>query len=192
MASLDLDLINSLACDNNKVSNTPNSKSRNARIQQLTVPNGEVIADFPEYAAAVDFVDQLIRHDFPAPMVAIVGSDLRTVERVRGKLSYGRVAFQGLVTGSWLGLLISLFIQPTAASGTTAAASAVGSTTLAAVFIGAGIGMLINVLRFSFTRNRHEFSSASAVVAAKYEVVVPHPLVEQAQKAVAEHAANCK
>lgn len=174
------------------MSNTPNTRGRNARIQQLSVPNGEVIADFADYAGAVDFVDQLIRHDFPAAMVAIIGSDLKTVERVRGKLSYGRVALQGLITGSWLGLLVSLFVQPGAAAGTTAAANTVGVSTLAAVFIGAGIGMLVNILRFSFTRSRHEFSSASAVVAAKYEVVVPHPLVEQAQAAVADHAANCK
>jgi hypothetical protein len=169
------------------MSNTPNSRGRNARIAALSVPDGETVATFNNYAAAVDCVDQLIRHEFPAPMVAIVGSDLRTVERVRGRLSYGRVAIQGLITGSWLGLLVSLFMPVD----TSAATSSFSGSTGAAIVIGAGIGMLINILRFSFTRSRHEFTSGSAVVAANYNVVVPHSLVGQANSAIAEHLAQC-
>jgi hypothetical protein len=166
------------------VSNLP-SRNRNNRIQQFSVPDGEAVASFNNYAAAVDCVDQLIRHDFPAPMVAIVGSDLKSVERVRGKLSYGTLAFRGLITGSWLGLLFSLFI-PVSASG-----SSVGVTTGAAIVIGAGVGMLLNILRFSLSRNRHEFSSTSAVIAATYDVVVPHPMSQQAKDAIAEHLEQC-
>ncbi|MEN9737566.1 MAG: hypothetical protein RJA26_799 [Actinomycetota bacterium] len=166
------------------MSNLP-SRNRNNRIQQFSVPDGEAVASFNNYAAAVDCVDQLIRHDFPAPMVAIVGSDLKSVERVRGKLSYGTLAFRGLITGSWLGLLFSLFI-PVSASG-----SSVGVTTGAAIVIGAGVGMLLNILRFSLSRNRHEFSSTSAVIAATYDVVVPHPMSQQAKDAIAEHLEQC-
>ena len=166
------------------MSNLP-SRNRNNRIQQFSVPDGEAVASFNNYAAAVDCVDQLIRHDFPAPMVAIVGSDLKSVERVRGKLSYGTLAFRGLITGSWLGLLFSLFI-PVSASG-----SSVGVTTGAAIVIGAGVGMLLNILRFSLSRNRHEFSSTSAVIAATYDVVVPHPMSQQAKDAISEHLEQC-
>lgn len=170
------------------MSNT-SSRGRQNRIQQLSVPNGEAIASFTQYAPAVDYVDQLIRHDFPAPMVAIVGSDLQSVERVRGRLSYGRVALQGVISGSWIGLLISLFLP---VSSTSTSSASIGVSTGAAIVIGAGVGMLLNILRFSLSRNRHEFSSASAVVAAKYEVVVPHPMVDQALKAIAEHQQNCE
>lgn len=166
------------------MSNLP-SRNRNNRIQQFSVPDGEAVASFNNYAAAVDCVDQLIRHDFPAPMVAIVGSDLKSVERVRGKLSYGTLAFRGLITGSWLGLLFSLFI-PVSASG-----SSVGVTTGAAIVIGAGVGMLLNILRFSLSRSRHEFSSTSAVIAGTYDVVVPHPMSQQAKDAIAEHLEQC-
>lgn len=165
------------------MSNLP-SRNRNNRIQQFSVPDGEAVASFDNYAAAVDCVDQLIRHDFPAPMVAIVGSDLKSVERVRGKLSYGTLAFRGLVTGSWLGLLFSMFI-PVSSTGS------VGVTTGAAIVIGAGAGMLLNILRFSLSRNRHEFSSSSAVIAATYEVVVPHPMAQQAKDAITEHLEQC-
>lgn len=160
------------------------SRNRNNRIAQFAVPDGEAVAKFDNYAAAVDCVDQLIRHDFPAPMVAIVGSDLRSVERVRGKLSYGSLALRGLITGSWLGLLVSLFIPvPTGSSA--------GVATGAAIVLGAGLGMLFNILRFSFTRNRHEFSSSTAVIAAAYDVIVPHPMAQQAKDAMAEHLAEC-
>lgn len=117
-------------------------------------------------------------------MVAIVGSDLRSVERVRGRLGYGTLALRGLITGSWLGLLVSLFL-PVSANGS------VGVTTGAAIVIGAGLGMLINILRFSLTRNRHEFSSSTAVIAARYDVIVPHPMAQQAKDAIAEHLAQC-
>ena len=169
------------------MSNTPNSRNRNARVLSLVVPEGETVGSFNTYAAAVDCVDQLIRHDFPAPMVAIVGSDLRTVERVKGKLSYGRVAIQGLITGSWLGLIVSFFVP----TGTSTTGTGNGISSLAAIVIGAGIGMLVNIVRFSVTRSRHEFTSGSAVVAASYDVVVPHPLADQAKKAIADHEAQC-
>ena len=160
------------------MSNTP-SRGRQSRIQQLSVPNGEAIAEFTEYAAAVDHVDQLIRHEFPAAMVAIVGSDLKSVERVRGRLSYGRVAIQGLISGSWIGLLIALFL-PAPSSAASATASFTVSTG-AAIVIGAGIGMLANVIRYSLAKNKRTFIAQSTLVAAKYQVQVPSSLFEQAK-----------
>lgn len=159
------------------MSNLP-GRGRNQRIAQFAVPDGEVVAKFAEYAAAVDCVDQLIRHEFPAPMVAIVGSDLRSVERVRGKLSYASVAFRGIITGSWLGLIVTLLLP-------------VGSVTAAGIIIGAGLGMLFNVLRFSLARNRHEFSSSTQVIAANYDIVVPHPMADKAKQAMDEHLRQC-
>ena len=148
-----------------------------------SLPKGQVIGKFTEYAEAVGFVDALINHGFPAGAVAIVGKDLRTVERVRGKMSYGRVALSGAITGSWLGLIASFFFGGSA----DATSSPVIGSTFSAVLIGAGIGMLFNVLRFSLLRNRHAFVSQSTVVASKYEVQVPGNLVEQAEKAILEH-----
>ena len=68
------------------------------------MPQGEVIANFKQYTDALAYVDNLIKHNFPAGSVAIVGSDLRTVERIRGKVTYARLAIGGAVTGSWVGL----------------------------------------------------------------------------------------
>ena len=142
-----------------------------------------MIGKFTEYTEAVGFVETLINHGFPAGSIAIVGKDLRSVERVRGKMTYGRIAISGAMTGSWLGLIIGLFL---ATSATPDASPSIGST-FSTVLIGAGIGMLINLLRFGIARNRRGFISQSSVVAGKYEVQVPGNLSDQAEKAIAEH-----
>ena len=74
------------------------------------MPQGEVIANFKQYTDALAYVDNLIKHNFPAGSVAIVGSDLRTVERIRGKVTYARLAIGGAVTGSWVGLAFGLVL----------------------------------------------------------------------------------
>ena len=145
-----------------------------------------MIGKFTEYTEAVAFVDVLVHHGFPAGSVAIVGKDLRTVERVRGKMTYGRIALSGAVTGSWLGLIIGLFFGGSTDPNAT---PAVGST-FSSVLMGAGIGMLINILRLSLARNKRAFVSQSAVVASKYEVQVPANLVEQAEKAISDHESH--
>jgi len=44
--------------------------------------------------------------------------------------------------------------------------------------------MLLNVIRFSMTRNKRSFISAQAVVAKKYDVIVPTGQLSDAKKAM--------
>jgi hypothetical protein len=150
------------------------------------MPKGQVIGKFTEYAEAVSFVEALINHGFPSGAIAIVGKDLRSVERVRGKMTYGRIAISGAMTGSWLGLIIGLFVSSSAPTDTNPTTGSMFSY----VLIGAGIGMLINLLRFAIARNRRGFISQSSVVAGKYEVQVPSDLADQAERAIAEHESH--
>ncbi len=140
-----------------------------------------MVADFTDYQAAVAFVENLIAHNFPAGAVAIVGSDLRTVERVRAKLSYAKVALGGATTGAWLGLIIGLIFGPGVADTSNADQLTGVESAFSAVLIGAGIGMLFNVIRFALARTKRGFISASSVVASKYQVQVPGDLAEQAK-----------
>ena len=151
------------------------------------IPQGEVVADFTTHADASNYVDLLVKNDFPPQAIAIIGSDLRTVERLRGKLTYARVALGGAATGSWIGLLYGLLFgaQPTAATAEAATVAEAGSI-MSAVVIGAGIGMLVNVLRFSLARNRRQYLSASSVIANRYDVIVPANLIDQAREAAAK------
>ena len=151
------------------------------------IPQGEVVADFATHAEASTYVDLLVKNDFPPQAIAIIGSDLRTVERLRGKLTYARVALGGAATGSWIGLLYGLLFgaQPTAATVEAATVAEAGSI-VSAVVVGAGIGMLVNVLRFSMARNRRQYLSASSVIANRYDVIVPANLIDQAREAAAK------
>jgi hypothetical protein len=155
----------------------------NKRTQRNTapaIPHGEVVANFKQYTDAISFVDNLIKHNFPAGSVAIVGSDLRTVERIRGRINYNRLALGGAITGSWVGLAFGLIfgaeINPVDPNQLTFSESMLSS-----VVIGAGLGMLFNVVRYALSRNKKTFVSQSAVVAAKYQVQVPASLAEQAR-----------
>lgn len=157
---------------------------RRSRNLPPVIPQGEVIADFNNYEEAVAYVEKLVEGNFPAGLIAIVGKDLRTVERVRGKMSYARVAINGAITGSWLGLIYGLFfggsVDTTSAQGF--ATSGFGS----AIFIGAGLGMLFQVIRFSLSKRKRGFISQSSVVANTYQVQVPGNMTGEAAAAASK------
>ena len=138
-----------------------------------------MLAQFKNYREAVKAVEQLVENGFPPSLISIIGSDLKTVETLKGKLGYGRVALSGAVTGSWIGLFLGLVF------GATSSAEQVVVTNLTAgIVIGAGIGMFFNVIRFSLARNKRTFISGQAVVAKKYDVVVPVGQLNEAKKAM--------
>lgn len=144
-----------------------------------SVPDGTSLASFTDYKQAVSYVEKLIENEFPAKFVSIVGTDLKTVEMIKGKLGYGRVSMSGALTGSWLGMFFGLIFGVTGA-GTE---QVLINNVLAGIVIGAGLGMLLNIIRFGLTKNRRGFVSSQAVVAKKYEVVVPNTQAQLAKKA---------
>ena len=146
-----------------------------------SLPNGTAVADFASYPEAVAYVERILRGNFPATAIAIVGSDLSTVERIRGRINYGKVARSGAMTGAWLGLLIFLVFgsAPDSKTGTATALFSLPS----AILVGAGFGMLFQVIRFSMSKNKRSFASGSLVIAKKYEVVVPSELTAEVSEA---------
>lgn len=139
---------------------------------------GEPLAQFTNYREAVSFVEKMIEDGFPARFISIVGTDLRSVETVKGKLGYGRVSMSGALTGSWLGMFFGLIFG--AAGSEQVLIANVG----AGIVIGAGAGMLLNIVRFGLTKNRRGFISAQAVVAKSYQVTVPKEQVQLAKKTI--------
>ncbi|HEY3436197.1 MAG TPA: general stress protein, partial [Actinotalea sp.] len=76
-----------------------------------TLPQGEPIASYPTYLEAQKAVDHLSDKAFPVQHVTIVGTDLRMVERVTGRLTYSRVALAGLASGAWFGLFVGVLLS---------------------------------------------------------------------------------
>jgi len=152
----------------------PRSGRGNPLLPEL--PQGSVVSTYDHYADAKLAVDRLARSEFPVNQISILGNELRSVERVTGRLTYGRVALMGAMSGAYLGLFIGLLLfifQPEN--------TAVGGVFIAAIAIGAGFGMLFGVLSYSLNRNRRDFSSVVQFVATRYELIVPAELVGQAR-----------
>src|SRR6476661_8923002 len=69
------------------------------------------LAVYDDYAAAQKAVDFLSDHKFPVEQCMIVGTDLKRIERITGRLTTGRVALGGLLSGVWLGLFVGLVLS---------------------------------------------------------------------------------
>ena len=153
----------------------PVSSRRAPMIPEL--PKGDIISTYDRYQDAKQAVDVLARANFPVREISIVGNDMRSVERVTGKLTYGRVALMGALSGAYLGLFLGLLLfifQPDNA--------AIGGVFLAAVAIGAGFGMLFGVLSYAMNRNRRDFSSVMQIVATRYDLITSTEHVHQARQ----------
>ena len=63
---------------------------------------------YDRYQQAQQVVDYLSDNEFAVQNMVIVGTDLRTVERVTGRLTRGKVAAAGAASGAWMGSFIGL------------------------------------------------------------------------------------
>jgi hypothetical protein len=147
-----------------------------------TLPRGEAIATYETYLEAQQAVDVLARADFPVNRLSIVGSDLKSVERVTGKLSWGRVAIAGAASGAWLGLFFGLLLIIFSPATSLA-------FIIAALLIGAGFGMLFGLVSYAINRRRRDYTSMTQVMATSYSVLVESDLVHRARNLLAGHEA---
>ncbi len=123
------------------------------------------LAVFDEYEHAQKAVDYLSDHEFPVQNVMIVGTDLRQVERVTGRLTSGRVIASGAASGAWMGLffgsLMWLFVQGIGVA-----------MFLSAVLAGAVFGLVWAWLFYRMAGGSRDFTSVTQVVATRYELLV--------------------
>ena len=150
------------------------------------IPIGGLILEYPmslgtydKYADAQKAVDYLSDHDFPVQNCMIVGTDLKQVERVTGRLTRGRVAGAGALSGMWMGLFVGLIFALFDQKNSTTWA------VLATVAFGAVFGVVWAMLGYAATKGRRDFTSVSQVVATRYELLVEHKLAEQARALLA-------
>ncbi|MDF2093421.1 MULTISPECIES: general stress protein [unclassified Knoellia] len=160
------------------MSTQSNALSRSRASLTLEYPMS--VGRYEKYEEAQKAVDYLSDHDFPVQNVLIVGTDLKQLERVTGRLTRGRVAAGGILSGMWLGLFVGLIFAlfDPQASGT-------GSILLTVLF-GAGFGLMWAVLGYQFTGGHRDFTSVTQVVATQYEVLVEHRHVQRARELLAQ------
>ena len=137
------------------------------------------LAVYDDYAAAHRAVDFLSDQKFPVEQCMIVGTDLKRIERITGRLTTGKVALGGMLSGVWLGLFIGLvFTLFTNESGFT--------TIVSTMLFGALFGVIWALVGYAATRGRRDFTSVTEVVATRYEVLVEHKVAARARELLAQ------
>lgn len=133
--------------------------------QYSDIPRGQVVGTYDTYAEAQRAVDFLSDEQFPVQHVAIVGSDLKMVENVLGRLTRGRAALAGAATGAWFGLFVGVLLSVFA----DASVNTVGLV-LSAVVYGAVMGAVFGFVGHALSGGKRDFTSRSKIVASSYEV----------------------
>ncbi|WP_121254569.1 general stress protein [Nocardioides ferulae] len=137
------------------------------------------LAIYDDYASAQKTVDFLADHKFPVEQCLIVGTDLKRIERITGRLTTGRVAAGGLASGMWLGLFIGLIFALFTEEGAV-------TLILSTLLFGALFGLIWALVGYALTRGQRDFSSVTQVVATRYEVLVEHKVAAQARELLAK------
>jgi len=144
-----------------------------------TPPTGFAVAAYPTYAQAQAAIEHLSKGDFPIEDVTIVGTDLQLVERVTGRLTGGKLAGAGAASGAWFGLFVGLLMS---FYGTRSGFALI----LVAIAIGALFGAVMGYLGYSVAKGKRDFTSASQVVARRYDVLCQPRTAEQARGLLAQ------
>ena len=134
-----------------------------------------VLATYGDYAHAQRAVDFLSDEKFAVEHLRIIGTDLRMVETVTGRLNWARAAFGSALAGMWFGLFIMLLIG-LFANGSTQWIRLV----FAGVFYGGLFGLIFGIVSYAITGGRRDFTSASQIVATAYEVTCTSTRADEA------------
>jgi hypothetical protein len=129
-----------------------------------TMPEGWPIGSYDTYQEAQRAVDYLADNEFPVHEVTIVGVEPMLVERVSGRLTWGRVLSAGAASGAWLGLFVGLLLSLFSTTGGLA-------PILIGMVSGIVFGLASAAVRYGATRGQRDFVSQSQLVARRYDVL---------------------
>jgi hypothetical protein len=148
--------------------------------QYSDIPRGQVIATYDTYVEAQRAVDFLSDQQFAVENVSIVGSDLKMVEKVTGRLTRGRAAAAGAASGAWFGLfvgvLLSLFAKDTNAF----------ALIVSALIYGAVFGAIFGFVGHTLSGGKRDFTSRSKIASSRYEIVVVWAHADKAREVLAK------
>ena len=137
-----------------------------AHEQYSDIPRGQVVGTYDTYLEAQRAVDFLSDKEFPVQHVSIVGSDLRMVENVLGRLTRGRAAAAGAASGAWFGLFVGVLLVGVRRRRDQRPR---GSSCRRSLY-GAVFGAVFGFVGHAMSGGRRDFTSRSKIVASSYEV----------------------
>ena len=152
----------------------PRQPGAMSQIFELQFPQS--VGIYNSYTDAQKAVDYLADERFPVENMAIVGTELRSVERVLGRRSWSTVLGQGVQSGISTGLLVAIimliFGRPTS------------WFLLIVISLGIGIalGVGLSAAAYAMSRGKRDFTSVSQILATKYEVLCEHKVAAEARE----------
>ena len=136
------------------------------------------LGSFATYYEAQAVVDYLADRRFEVDTTQIIGTDLRMVEQITGRLTWPRALMSGVATGAWFGLFVGIVIK-----------FVDGTGFLHAPAFGLGWGVLFGLVfatvSYALTGGRRDFTSRSATVPSRFEVLVATSHSARAQSVLA-------
>ncbi|GAB3842431.1 YflT domain-containing protein [Nesterenkonia populi] len=144
------------------------------------LPTGELLGRYRSYEDAQKVVDHLASADgFDIKSLSIVGNDLRSVEHIRTRLSYPRVALggaaQGAIFGGFIAMIFYLFTPETPLL-----------ELVSIILLGAAVWMIAGTIGYAVRRGRRDFASVSQLTATTYDVVCDFSVAGRARQLVKE------
>ncbi|MDP3972743.1 MAG: hypothetical protein Q8P61_07525, partial [Candidatus Nanopelagicales bacterium] len=137
-----------------------------------------LLASYDQYLDAQAAVDKLSDNHFPVAGVSIIGVDLRLIEIVVGRMSWGRAAAGGLFAGAWFGLLLGIFVSFFARSEEWSPTTLI----ILGLLYGAAFGIVFGLVSYAMTGGKRDFMSRSQIGAARYDVHVDASTIAQARQ----------
>ena len=134
------------------------------------------VGRFDDYESAQRAVDRLSDDGFPVENLDIVGSGLRLVERVTGRLTTARASAAGAFSGLWAGVLVGVLVGLFTSGYSTLAVIVTGAA------LGAGWGAAFGYLAHARTRGERDFSSVRGLTATHYDLIAREGTVDRARR----------
>ncbi|NIH57641.1 general stress protein [Brooklawnia cerclae] len=133
------------------------------------------VAIYDEYADAQRAVDYLADRQFPVANLAIVGTDLKSFEKVTGRMTWGRILLAGFLNGiMWAGMfaIIMWMLNPSM--------SLVNALIIALVGFGL-VGMGMSAIQYRMRGGARDYTSMTGIIATHYEVLAESDFADRAR-----------
>lgn len=154
----------------------PKSSPLNAQLFRLEYPRS--LGTYATYAEVQAVVDMLADKEFPVQHTLIVGTDLKLMERVTGRQTWGRVLLGGVLSGMWMGLFIGIMFALFTELPLI--------TVVSSVLIGMVFFTVWSALGYAASGGKRDFTSMTSTIPMQYELLVEHRHAEEARRLLAE------
>ncbi len=140
----------------------------------------QLVGQYKNYEEAQAAVDFLSDNEFPVENLLIVGANLKSVERITGRRTWGTVLAQGAIsgigTGIFVGLMLMLF---------TGGQGGFLPVLLVGLLLGVLIGTTTTAVGYALSHGKRDFNSMRQTVATSYEVLSEHNVALRAREMLA-------